>query len=59
LIITAKDAQPVQVVLRRRRQTFDLADVGHYAGEHQNLPNPIPATIMPGHSRSMNGDLKG
>src|SRR5271170_1508118 len=32
---TARDAQPVQLALRRRRQSDDLADVSDYAGEHQ------------------------
>jgi hypothetical protein len=33
-VVSAGDAQPVQLALRRRRQANDLADVGDYAGEH-------------------------
>ena len=34
LIVAAGDAQPVQLPLRRRRQSDDLADIGDNAGEH-------------------------
>jgi hypothetical protein len=33
-VVAACDAQPVQLALRRGRQSDDLADVGDYAGEH-------------------------
>jgi hypothetical protein len=55
LIIVAEDADSVQPVLRRVRHTFDLADVGHYAGKHQNLPNPGLPSVMAGPLGSKNG----
>jgi hypothetical protein len=55
LIIVAEDAESVQPVLRRERHAFDLADVGHYAGEHQNLPNPVLPNVMARPPGSKNG----